>query len=126
MNRTYNDRISEKANRNIEKRKRVVGFQRLFIILSVIFIVSLAILLGNGIKALANSASETYPPQKYYTSLYIEPGDSLWTIAETYSAGSEMTIEEYVDDVIAINRLESTEIHYGSYLIVPYFSSEMK
>ena len=36
------------------------------------------------------------------------------------------SVQEYVDEIKAVNDLGDDEIHSGQYLMIPYFSSEMK
>lgn len=62
---------------------------------------------------------------KYFTSIQIERGDSLWSIAEEY--GDEVhyeSYEEYITEVKSINHLKDDEIVAGQYLIIPYYSYE--
>ena len=33
-------------------------------------------------------------PEKYYTSIHLKDGDTLWSIAQTYCADSEESVEE--------------------------------
>lgn len=65
---------------------------------------------------------------KYYKSIEIQPGDTLWSIAETYRSGnsSGISIYEYISEVRQINSLESDSIQDSSYLTVPYYETEFK
>ncbi|HJC47702.1 MAG TPA: LysM peptidoglycan-binding domain-containing protein [Candidatus Lachnoclostridium pullistercoris] len=58
--------------------------------------------------------------QRYYKSVMIRPGDSLWSLAETYR-GEEMSVEEYIEELRFMNQLRSDTIHSGQYLTVLYF-----
>lgn len=60
--------------------------------------------------------------QKYYTSIEIQSGDSLWTIAERYKDNSGKTTEEFVRELKAMNALGGDTIHTGHYLTVPYYA----
>lgn len=66
------------------------------------------------------------PRYKYYTSIQIEYGDSLWSIAETYRTGEYADIRAYIDEVMEINHLSSEGLQAGSTLCVPYYSSDFK
>lgn len=61
---------------------------------------------------------------KYYTSILIENGDTLWSLAEKYADEHYADTQAYIDEVIFINHLNSTEITEGNYLVVPYYSAE--
>lgn len=61
---------------------------------------------------------------KYYNSIIIHPGDSLWSIAESYVDSHYDSIEAYVKEVMNINHLTDDTIQAGSYLIIPYYSDE--
>ena len=63
---------------------------------------------------------------KYYTSIQIHSGDSLWSIAETYMTGEYQNIYDYIDEVREINHLSGDYLQAGSKLCVPYYSSEYK
>ena len=69
-------------------------------------------------------AEEDQYPVKYYTSISIQPGDSLWSIACRYSDGHYSSIQEYIDELKSINNLTSDTIHAYEYLLVPYFAAE--
>lgn len=61
---------------------------------------------------------------RYYTTIRIEEGDSLWTIAETYRKNSGMEIREYLYELKKINGLVSDRIMAGESLTVMYFAKE--
>lgn len=61
-------------------------------------------------------------PNRYYTSIQLKNGDSLWDIAHTYAGGSGYTVREYVEELKRMNGLDSEDIHSGEYLTVMYFT----
>ena len=62
---------------------------------------------------------------KYYTSVTVEVGDSLWQIAGDYIDSHYNSRESYIAEVRSINHLADNDtIYAGQILIVPYFSSE--
>lgn len=63
---------------------------------------------------------------KYYTSVQINPGDTLWSIANTYYAGSNMETAEYIKEIKRLNNLSTDNITSGQYITVIYYSSEYK
>ena len=59
---------------------------------------------------------------KYFTSIQVECGDTLWEIAQEYITPEYASIQEYVDEVIAINHISENDITAGCYLVVPYYA----
>lgn len=57
---------------------------------------------------------------KYYKSILVTYGDSLWSIAEIYR-GTHYSIEDYINELKRINSLEEENIIAGMYLVVPYY-----
>ena len=78
-----------------------------------------AILILSG-RNVIQAEEEPYP-HKYYTSITIEPGDSLWSIACTYIDGHYSTVQEYIDELKVINDLKSDTIHAYEHLLVSYY-----
>lgn len=62
------------------------------------------------------------PLNRYYTSLRLEAGDSLWDIAHQYADGSGYSTREYMDELKRVNGLKCEEIHSGEYLTVFYYA----
>lgn len=63
---------------------------------------------------------------KYFTSVTVEYGDTLYSLAEKYTEGYDMELSDYVEEVMNINHLDDEDIRSGQNLIVPYFSEELK
>ena len=62
---------------------------------------------------------------KYYTSVTVEAGESLWDIADSYMDGHYDSRDNYIAEVCSINHLdENGTVMAGQTLIVPYYSSE--
>ncbi len=66
-------------------------------------------------------AEEDTLARKQYTSICIQPGDTLWSIAEEYADGHYSSIQEYIEEVRFINELPSDTIHAYAYLVIPYY-----
>ena len=66
------------------------------------------------------------PRYKYYTSVYVEPGDSLWSIAEEHLSADYDSIYSYIDEVMAINHLSDDFLRSGTRLCIPYYSAEYR
>lgn len=74
------------------------------------------------------SASEKAPEKvfKYYTSIKIQEGDTLWSIAEQYMGEEYESVQDYIDELKFMNRLSSDQIIEGRYLTVSYYSCEYR
>lgn len=62
----------------------------------------------------------------YYTSIEIQPGDSLWSIASKYCFDMNMGVNDYINEIKELNHLSSDVITSGQYLTVMYVSGEYK
>lgn len=63
---------------------------------------------------------------RYYTTIEIQKGDSLWSIAKTYNHHSGMSIREYIREVKQLNRILSDKINAGDSLTIIYFDESPK
>lgn len=124
--RKYNEKISVKANENLYKRDEVVRMQKRIVVIAALVIVSLGILLGTGISANASSKANVASYNKYYTSIRIEEGDTLWAIADEYIQGMDIDKKEYISEICEINGICEDEIHAGDYIVISYYSKEVK
>lgn len=124
--RAYNDKLSEKVNSQLAKRERTVRFQKRFIAIAGILIISLAIILGTSIRAFASSHNEKKQIYKYYTSVEVESGDTLWSLADNYIAQYNIDKTDYISEVCSLNQLQDGQIHAGQHIIVAYYSTELK
>ena len=124
MGREYNANISERANLSLDRRYRRVKSQKRLIALLIFITISAAILLGSTIHAFAYSNSK--PLNKYYTSVRVERGDTVWSLADEYNEGSEISKREYVDEICQLNSLNDGKITAGEYIVVSYYSEEEK
>lgn len=59
--------------------------------------------------------------EKYVTTVYIESGDSLWTIAERFYSEQNNSMKDYIHEIKECNHLSSNQIRQGQYLIIPYY-----
>ena len=73
--------------------------------------------------AIRTQAAPAEPAYKYYTSVQIQSGDTLWSIADMYMTEEYASIDTYIDEVRSINHIAAGDmIHAGQYLTVPYYS----
>jgi len=116
MRRSRNNRI--RRNRQL-RRRMTLGAVTVF----------LALLLSLTMGASLSSAQEENKQisYKYFKSIMIESGDTLTDIANMYLDEHYDSVQEYIDEVASINHLHNTDkIISGRYLIVPYYSTQLK
>ena len=69
---------------------------------------------------------------KYYTSITVRQGDTLWEIAEgrledEQTASGYKNVHSFMKEIIALNHLkDGNYLLAGQKLIVPYYSSDYK
>ena len=71
-----------------------------------------------------DNSKQTY--YKYYTSIEIKAGDTLWSIASQYANKKYISVEDYIEELKYMNRLSSDQIIEGHYLTISYYSEEYK
>lgn len=79
------------------------------------------LIIANAGVTTSNKAKE----YKYYTSITIQKGDTLWSIANNYSNNSE-SISNYINNIKQINKLTTDNIIEGQSIIVYYYSTDYK
>lgn len=107
-------------------RKRIMRRKLIMATVTVCLVAMLTISLQTLISS-ANSGKEEIK-FKYYTSIEVKYGESLWDIAGEFIDTEEYkNTGVYVAEVKSINHLnENGDIKAGQTLIVPYYSSEFK
>lgn len=110
------------------RRAHVCRLQRrLMVVAGGVFILICGILLGSGLLSSARSnASHRENLYKYYTSIEVSSGDTLWTIAERYADSERVDRTGYIQEIKEINHLQDDTIHAGDYLTISYYSNEFK
>lgn len=109
-----------KAQKQQQERKKLL----LIILMTILIVFGI----GFGFGTLFTRAQE--PEQdsahKYFTSIEIEKGDTLWDIASEYMDDTHyISREDYLNEVMTINRMTSSKLVSGHKLIVPYYSDDM-
>lgn len=90
------------------------------LVITVFVLIGVSSLVGSSSKA---SEDKRY---KYYTSVEIRNGDTLWDIASEHMTGEYRNLHEYVGEIKALNGLQSDSIRSGQSLVIPYYSAELK
>ena len=116
-------RSERRILKNRTRRQREMKKNFLILVMTVCLIVTCSISL-NGFRANAkdNSTKVSY---KYYKSVAVTGNDTLWSIAEEYMDEEHYdSITDYIQEVKNMNSLADDTIHYGEYLIIPYYDSD--
>lgn len=66
-------------------------------------------------------ATDIHKPVRCVTSVCINDGESLWSIASQYYTEGEGSMNDYIEEIKKTNHLKSDRIHAGSYLVIPYY-----
>lgn len=118
-----NTNYAAKALINRQKRKRQVRHHIIALSLSLFMIVAISFLFLS-FSTEANDLDHQ-PSYKYYKSIEISKGDTLWSIAnDNFDAAHYKDMQEYITEVKKLNTLSSDDIVAGNYVIVPYYASE--
>ena len=92
-----------------------------FLVLIVVFIMLLSGFFGRSLMYVMAEEETSASPEKFYTSIHLEEGDTLWSIAQTYYTDSDESVEEYVRELRQINSLSDDHIDAGHYLTIRYY-----
>ena len=120
----YNNIRSERRIRNNKvKRQHEMRKNILLIILTFCFIITVSLSMNSFLSNAKNENSQA--SYKYYKSITIENGDTLWSIAQEYMDDSHYgSINEYINEVKQMNTLYNDDITYGQHLIIPYYGND--
>lgn len=119
-----NYQISERRIRNNKlKRKRQLQNNIMKFVLTIILISCLSVCLFSfKTKAQSDDAEISY---KYYKSVSVSAGDTLWDYAVKYADEAFYdSYETYITEVMNINALSDDSIKSGQSIIIPYYSNE--
>ena len=127
MKNVDKSRNSRNMESRISKRAMTVHYRKkTSMVIAGFVLILLLVLLGNSIRVFASSGQKA-DYHKYYTSVQLEKGDSLWTLADEYNGEHVVSRNEYIDEVCRINQIsEDTILHSGKSVVVPYYSVEIK
>ncbi len=112
--------------KNKIRRQRIVRRQRIALALVIAIIVFLFMFLASTL--VLEAETDTFMPEyKYYKTVTVHAGDTLWSIAtDNFSGKHYEDINSYLDEICSINNILGDEINAGEDIVVPYFSAEFK
>ena len=117
--------IQERNERAKMKKRKQVAKRKMFFLLVAIFVITIGSVTFGSIFSTAKNPASDVPQYKYYKSIEIQQGDSLWSIAEEYCTDAYEDTREYVDELKQLNSLTSDTIHAGQHLLVAYYDTEI-
>lgn len=106
--------------RNSKRQKEAAQKRITVLFCSIIAVVMICSIVFGTINT---QAAPTGINTKYYTSIRIEAGDTLWGIANEYMTDDYIDVNVYIEEVCAINHISRDEIHAGQYIVVPYYAA---
>ena len=86
---------------------RFISTKKIFIIAGIILVTVLYILISHRDSPATNASNAS---KKYYKCITIEEGDTLWD-----------STQAYIDEVLAMNNLNTDVIVDGTNLLIPYY-----
>ncbi len=123
---TYEQYAVRKDRARLLQRKKLMENRnrQLFILKSMILsVVLIAVISIYGILIVnaSDNTQITDEPVKYYTSITIEAGDTLWDIAEQYRPNNCNTIS-YINEIKTLNHMGTDTLYAGQNIIIYYMS----
>lgn len=119
MEYTYNDKISERANEALMRRAKSMQRRKRIAAAAALFILFFFVLIGSSIHAFAGG-KEREGQRRYYTSIQVQPGDTLWDLAERYTR-SATDRKAFIEEVRSINGLTDGRLRSGDYIVISYY-----
>lgn len=121
QNKEYRNPVHIKNSR-MQKKKSKNNLMRFLLATAVVAAAVCLILVSNKKVVSADESGKEPQLNKYYKSITIEPGDTLWSIAEEYKSGAYKTTKDYVEELMDMNGVHSGRITSGQKLVVAYFA----
>ena len=105
--------------RRSSKAERIVRNRKIAVALGFI----LTFILAFSLYSSRAAAESSHPVYTYYTSYEIQPGDTLWTIADQFMTPESSDKTEFIKNIKSINHI-GDDITAGKYLVIEYTSCE--
>lgn len=114
-------KYSERRIINNRRRRNKQLKQRLLISA---LVVSLFVILVFFFMSTKSMADNKEPLFKYYKSIQIQPGDTLYDLSHEFVNPEMNDVDSFIEEVRYINNLEEDSCLYvGNYIIVPYYAT---
>lgn len=93
-----------------------------FLVLLATCMLFLGVFIGSHKLAEVEAKDNFTDREKYYTTLLVEEGDTLWDIADEYMTEEYEDKEAFIREVSAMNQLTGHIIRCGDTIIIPYYA----
>ena len=111
-------------NRHIRKRK--ILKRRIAVVMACICMFAAIGILGSMVLTDAKAETDNHETvYKYYKSIEIKSGDTLWSIANEYKS-EDCTTQEYISEVKSLNGLSTDDIQDSHHLMIMYYDTEYR
>lgn len=120
--------IMKASRRNKATKRKLRNLKRKLVVLTMITLFTLIGCMHFGkLSSDAHGNLEEDPVSfKYYKSIEIQDGDTLWGIAEKYMDDEYDSVQDYIAELKEINQLVTDDIQSANYLTVVYHDTEFK
>lgn len=111
------------TGRHTAGKKRSAFRRFLTGVLAVLLVMTCSFGFGSFFSSAHGSPEEEPVDYKYYKSIQISDGDSLWSIAERYMGSEYDSVADYIDELVEMNHISAAELdslQEGDYLVVAY------
>ena len=113
---------NRKKSSNRLRNHRILIRKFGILVFSFCLLAALSISLGVSVKAEDHTDPDvTY---KYFKSIRVESGDTLWSIAQEYCSEEYPSLDYYMKELVSMNHLDNEYIQAGQFITVPYHSNE--
>lgn len=117
-----NDKQMKRTKARILKRKI-----KIFFILPILLIALAGTIYCGGVLSNAHGNLQEEPVGfKYYKSIEIKQGDTLWGIAQKYMTEEYDSPQEYIEEIKELNGLTSDNLQESKHLLVAYYDTVFK
>lgn len=96
------------------RKKGIIGCAVFAIVL---LLVSVVLITGSRSVVDAKDGRE-----KRFTSIQVQEGDSLWSIAKEHMSKEYPSIDDYIQEVCDTNNIYDQKITADMYLVIPYYT----
>ncbi len=112
---------SERRIINNRRRRNRQLKQRLLVSALVISLFVILVFFFMSTKSMADNKEPLF---KYYKSIQVQPGDTLYDLSLEYVNPEMNDVDSFIEEVLYINNLEEDSTLYaGNFIVVPYYST---